>query len=114
VIELVVVANAAGRSEWDRRLGIVGLALLQLAVEFVPFAVKVLAIFLVLRYSVCFASGGCHLQSLFEGVGINLFKDGLECNQRLLENLMPVILSQVNDDWHKHWECFILVGLQYV
>ena len=27
---------------------------------------------------------------------------------------MPVILSQINDDWHKHWEGLFLVGLQDV
>lgn len=114
MIQLVVVTNAARGSEGDGRLDEVGLALLQLAVEFVPFAVEVLAIFLVLRYSICFASGGGHLQGLFEGVGVDLFEDRLECDQRLLENLMPVILSQVDDNRHKHWEGLVLVGLQDV
>ena len=27
---------------------------------------------------------------------------------------MPVILSQVNDDWHKHWEGLLLIRLQDV
>lgn len=27
---------------------------------------------------------------------------------------MPVILSQINDDWHKHWEGLFLVGFQDV
>jgi len=27
---------------------------------------------------------------------------------------VPVILRQVNDNWHKHWEGLILVGLQDV
>lgn len=114
MIQLVVVANAARGFEWDQGLCEVGLALLQLAVEFVPFAVKVLAVFLILRYGVCFASGGGHLQGFFESVGINLFEDGLEGNQRLLQDLVPVVLSQVNDNGHQHWECLILVGLQDV
>lgn len=25
---------------------------------------------------------------------------------------MPVIFSQINDDWHQHWECLFLISLQ--
>jgi hypothetical protein len=31
-----------------------------------------------------------------------------------LQDFVPVILGQVNDNWHKHWERFLLIGLQDV
>ena len=53
-------------------------------------------------------------KGLIERKRINLFQDGLESNQRLLKNLMPVVLRQINNDRNQHVESLILVGLQDV
>jgi len=111
VIQLVVVTNALGCFEWNEGLAEISLALLQLSVELIPLAVKVLAVFLVLSYCVCLAGSRSHLQCLLESIWINLFQDSLQSNERLLEDFMPVILGQINNDRDEHGEGFVLVRL---
>ena len=53
-------------------------------------------------------------EGFVEGKRIDLFKDGLERDEGLLKNLMPVVLSEVNDDWNEHGEGLVLVGFQNV
>ena len=101
-------------SEWNVGLNILWILRWDLGVEFVPFLVKGLSIFFVLLHCVDFLLLCVHLESLIECKRINLFQNCLESNQWFLENLVPVILSKINDDWNKHWEGLLFVGLKDV
>jgi len=57
---------------------------------------------------------GLHLEGILEGVGVNLLQDGLQGDEGLLEDLVPVVLSQVHDHRHEHGESLVLVRLQDV
>ena len=53
-----------------------------------------------------------HFESLVEGKWVDLLQDGFESDQRLLENLVPVVLSKVDDNGNQHWEGSLLVVLK--
>ena len=55
-----------------------------------------------------------HLQRFVESERIDFFQNGLEGYQRLLQDLMPMVLREINDNRNKHWESLILVSLQNV
>ncbi len=76
--------------------------------------IKGLSFFLVLLNSVQLLLLWVHLESFVKCNRIDFLEDGLECDKRLLQYLVPMVLSQVNDDWNKHWEGLLLVGLQDV
>jgi hypothetical protein len=67
-----------------------------------------------LFHRIQFFLSGVHFEGFVESEWINFFEDGLQSNQGLLENLMPMVRRQINDDWNQHWECFLLVRLQNV
>jgi len=91
-----------------------GLGLLDLVVQFFPFAIKVLPFFLVLLDSELGASTRGHLEGFFEGVGIYLLQNSLEGNEGLLQDLVPVVVGQVHDHRDQHGEGLVLVGLEDV
>ena len=45
---------------------------------------------------------------------IDFLQDSFKSYQRLLQNLVPMVLSEVDDNRNKHWECFVLVSLEDV
>ena len=55
-----------------------------------------------------------HLQGFIESNWVNFFQDGPQGNQRLLQDLVPVILGEVNDDRYKYREGLVLVRLQNI
>ena len=79
-----------------------------------PLLVQVFPIFLVLLDGVELLLLRVHLECLIEGQWIDFLQDGLQGYQRLLQNLMPMVLGKVHDDWHQHWEGLLLVGLKDV
>jgi energy-converting hydrogenase A subunit M len=83
-------------------------------VELLPFGVEVLPIFLVHGDGVLLLLTWVQLESFVESKRIDFLKDSLKSNQGLLENLVPVVISEVTNDWHKHWEGLLLIGLEDV
>ena len=57
---------------------------------------------------------GPHLLGFFECDRVNLFQDGPQGNQRLLQDLVPVVLGEVNNDRYQDGEGLVLVRLQNI
>jgi len=55
---------------------------------------------------------GIHLKGFVKSKRIDFLQDGFEGDQGLLQNLMPMVFGQVNDDWYEHWEGLLFVGLK--
>lgn len=114
VVELVVVSNELVFAEWKRGLLEVGVSTNKFGVELLPLVVIILSLVLILFDSEYFALFWLHLESFLEGIWIDLLQDSLQSNQTLLKNLVPVILSEIVDNWDEHWESLVLVGLEDV
>jgi hypothetical protein len=112
VVEIVEVLDQVAAAEGIIWLHEIGVLSLDLCVKFVPLLVQHLAIVFVLLDGVLLLLLRVHLESLVEGEWIDLLQNGLESNKRFLENLVPVVFGEVNDDWHKHGEGLVLVSLQ--
>ena len=113
-VELVVVSNELVFAEWECGLFPVGVLVGDLGVKICPLAVKVRSLVLILLDSEYFAVCWLHFEGFLEGIRIDLLQDSLQSNQTLLENLVPVILSEIVDDWDEHGESLLLVGLKDV
>ena len=113
-VELVVVADQVIAHERHNRLSILWLLLLDLCVNLLPPLVHCLPLVVVLLHGEYLPLGRVHLQCLVEGEGVDLLQDGLESDERLLEDLVPVVLSQVDNDGHEHGESLLLVSLKDV
>ena len=114
VVKLVVVSDQLVAGEWKIWLLEVRVVLGKFSVEFIPSVVVLSSLIFVLLDSEWLAHVWLHFKGLLEGVWVNFLQDSLESNQTLLEDLVPMVLSEIVDDWHKHWESFVLVGLQDV
>jgi len=113
-VEGVEVADELRGLERLGRLHVARLRILYLAVQFLPLSVEVDSLLLVLLYREIFPCSGGHLEGFFESIRVDLFQNSLEGNEGLLKNLVPVVVSQVHDDWHQHGEGPVFVGLQDV
>ena len=114
MIQLVEIADQILLLEWVFRFLISSVMLAELLVQALPLLVVGLAIFLVLLYRVLLILVSIHTEGLFECEGVNLLKDGFQGDQRLLENLVPMLVSQFCDNWDKHGEGLVLIGLEDV
>jgi hypothetical protein len=113
-IKIVEIFDQVGALEWVGWLLVIGVVLLDHNVELVPLGVKFLSVFTVLLDSINLLLVGTHFEGFVEGKRINLLKDCLKGDQRFLKDLVPMVLSEMNNYRHKHWESLILVGLQNV
>lgn len=114
LVELVVVSNKVATSEWQNRVGIARHLGLDLGRKLVPLLVERLAVLVVLLHGEVLLVTRAHLERLVKGDRIDFLEDSLERDQGLLENLVPVILSQINDDGNQHGERLLLICLQDV
>lgn len=99
-VDRVEVTNQTLRCEWLFRRNIVALTCLQLVVKFFPFLVEVLSLSWLLFDSKLLLLLWLHLQGVLKSVWINLFQNCLQGNERLLKDLVPVILGEMHDDRH--------------
>jgi len=113
-VKFIEILNQTAASEWTVGFYEGCVTCFKLGVKFVPLLVHDLPIFLVLLDCVFLPLRGAHLEGLIEGQRIDLLQDGLECDQRLLQDLVPVVLSQMHNNGHQHGECFLLVGFENV
>ena len=113
-VELVVVSNELVFAEWECGLFPVGVFVGNLGVKIFPLVVEIRSLILILLDSEYFAVCWLHFEGFLKGIRINLLQDSLQSNQTLLENLVPVILSEIVDDWDEHGESLLLVGLKDV
>ena len=113
-IERVVVADQVVASEGKLRLDKGGVLSLDGRVDLVPLFVEGLAVIFVLLGAVVLFVSLAHLQGLVEFQRVNLLKDGLEGDERVLQDLVPVVLREVDDHGHEHREGLLLVGLDDV
>jgi hypothetical protein len=114
VIELVEITDEILLLEWVIRFLILSISSSELVIEAVPLFVIVFAIILILLHSILLLLASVHSKSFFESKRINLLKDSFESNERLLKNLMPMLLSKLCNDRDKHREGLLLVGLKDV
>ena len=87
---------------------------LDLGMKFLPFLIQVLSVLFVLLNCIQLLLLGVHLECFIKCKRIDFLQDGLEGDQGLLQNLMPMVFGQVNNDWHEHWEGLLLVSLEDV
>ena len=113
-VEVVEVLDQLGAFEWVEWLFEGSIGSLELQVELLPLLVQALSVFFVHLHGVHLLLCGVHLEGLVEGQWIDFLENGLESNERLLEDLVPVVISEVNNDGHKHWEGLLLVSLEDV
>lgn len=113
-VERVEVTNEPFLYEWAYGLLIAGFTGFQLTVECGPLLIELVSLLDLLLDAELLAKLGLHLHGLFERIRVDLFEDRLQCDQRLLQNLVPMVLRQVYDDWHEHGERLVLVSLQDV
>ena len=111
MIELVEIADEVLLLEWVIRFLILSIRSSELVVEAVPLFVIVFAIILILLHSVLLLLACIHPERLFESEGIDLLEDSFESNERLLKDLMPMLLSKLCNNRDEHRECLFLVGL---
>ena len=114
MIQLVEVSDEVLLSEGEVRLLVRSVALLELQVEAFPLLVVVFAVVLVLLDCIDLLLGGIHAESLLESERIYLLENGFEGDERLLKNLVPVLISEFCYHRDKHGEGLVLVGLQNV
>lgn len=112
MIEFVEVSNQILLLEWEFWLRVLAVLLLQLSIQFLPLLVIGLSILLILLNSIHLLLSGAHAKSFFEGEWINFLEDRLQCNQTLLEDLVPVLVCELCNNGHQHWESLFLVGLE--
>ena len=113
-IQSIEIFNETVASEWNCWFFEIRHFALNLSGNFLPFLVEGFSIIFILLDSVDLLLLGIHFERLIKCEWIDLLQDGLECNQGLLKNLMPMVLGQFNDDWNQHWECLLFVSLQDV
>ena len=114
VVKWVEVANEVFLPERDYRSLESGLSLCQALIKDAPLGIEFIPLLYLLLDAVLFAELSLHFLGLFEGIGIDLFKNGLERDERLLENLVPMIFSQIDYNRHEHGEGLVFVRLEDV
>ena len=114
MVERVEVTDECFFDKGTRGWLVARISLLQAMVEDIPLLIELVPLLRVLLHTELLAHLRLHLHSLFERIWVNLLQDRLQCDQRLLQDLVPVVLSQINDYRHQHRECLVLVSLQDV
>ena len=100
MVELVEVANQILLLEGVLGLLVAAVLVAELLVETFPLLVVVLAVILVLLHRILFLLVSIHAESLLEGKRIYLFEDSFESDQRLLEDLVPMLVCELGYHWH--------------
>ena len=113
-IKLVEVLDDVTALEGQVWLLEVGILRLDFLVQTIPLFVEVFSVFLVHLNSVDFLLRRIHFQRFIKGKRINFFKDGLKRDKGFLQNLVPMIFSQVDNDGDQHWECLLFIGFEDV
>jgi len=113
-IQLIKISNQFIALKWHLWLSITWHLLLEFHVQLVPLFIKLLSILRVLLNLVSALLLRSHLERIVEGEWVDLFEDCFESDERFLQDFVPVILSQVHDDWDEHGERLLLVGLENV
>ncbi len=111
MVEFIEISDEVLLLERVFGLLVSGILLLELGVELFPFFVIVLAIIFVLLDRILLPLVGIHSECLLESEWIDLLEDGLEGDQRLLQDLVPMLVSKLSDYWDEHWESLVLVSL---
>lgn len=109
VVNLVEVADQRGSSEGLCRRLVVVYSSLDLCINALPICVVLLALCWLLLDSVLLLLLGLHLEGVIECIRVNLLQNGLQGNERLLQNLVPMVFSQMHDHRHKHGESLVLI-----
>jgi len=113
-VQAVIVSDEIGVLEGEVGLLVVGVRHRQFSVKFGPLRVESQSIFLVHLHLVRLLLLRGHLECLIESIRVDFLQDSLKSDQRLLEDLVPMVLSKVDNDGDKHGESLLLVGLEDV
>lgn len=108
-IKFIEVPDKQVLVEREYRWLVTTIALLEFFIYLGPFLVHLLSFLLVLFDCVLRLVFCVHLEGLFECQRVDLLQNCLQCDQGLLQNLVPVIFSEVNDDRDEHREGFLFV-----
>ena len=92
MVKLVEIANQVLLLEWIFGLLVASVRLSEFLVQALPLFIVVLAVLLVLFHCILLLLVGIHAEGLFEGEGIDLLQNCLESNERLLQDLVPMLI----------------------
>ena len=92
-VEFIVIFDHVLGIEWKQRLNVFRVLLLDLCVELLPLLIEFLSFLLVHLDRVLLLLLWIHFQSLIESKWVYLLKDCLESDQRLLQDLVPMVLG---------------------
>ena len=109
-VQFVEVSNEGVAFEGHAGLDIVPMLLLKRRIKLIPLLVKLLPVFFILFHCIDFLLCRVHLERVVKGKWVNLFENCFEGDEGFLQDLMPMVLSQVHNNWDKHWEGFLFVG----
>ena len=98
--------------EGDLWSGVLRVRVLKHIVDFLPLIVKFLSVRIVLLNSVLLLLVSLQFQRLLESKLVDFLEDSFESNQRLLEDFVPVILCEVNDNGNQQGESLLLISLK--
>ena len=99
-VKPVEVSNEAVLPKWKSRVGVASDVALKFERELLPLLVEILAFNITLLDRKLPHVIRAFLESFLEGDRIDFLENSLERYQGLLENLMPVIISEIDDDGH--------------
>ena len=90
------------------------LRFLETIVQHAPFLIVLVSLLRILLHAELFPDFRLHLHGLLESIRIDFLENGLQGDEGLLEDLVPVVLGEVHDDGHQHGESLVLICLQDV
>lgn len=111
-VKLVIIANESVWLEGNLRLQIGGVRVFDNFVDLLPLGVHLLSVMFVLLDCELLLLVSLHLKGLLERERVDLLEDGLESDEGLLKDFVPVVLSEIDDDGDEHGESLLLVSLE--
>ena len=100
MVKFIEISDQVLLLEGILRLGILIVVLLKFLVQFLPLLVIVLTVIFVLLDSIDLLLGGIHSEGFFKGERIDFLEYSFECDETLLEDLVPMLLSKLCNDWY--------------
>ena len=111
---MVEIADQVVLAEWQFRFFEAGIVVFNSIVESVPLIIHRDTLGEFLLNAVDLPLLLLHLKGIFERDWVNLLEDGLKSDEGLLQDLVPVVIGQVDDHRHQHWEGLLFVCFQDV
>ena len=114
VVKRVIIANKHVFDKGLFRCFKAWISLFDTRFNLSPLIVESLSLIFPLGNAECLQCLRPHFQSCLESLLVNLFQNCSQGNQRLLQDFMPMVLSELNNDRYEDGESLVLVSLKNV